>query len=568
MKKTDKLQNTETPFSSFSKEELIAMITDLKSNLSATQNAVSQLKHDIKEKDITIAELKELLRMRQAGAYIPSSEQMNYLFPEIEAFEAALDNKIVEEERIEKVIKVKKNRVRHNTCQAPALTPTCDIHHTDNAPQTVVNAEGVTLERVEDYIEDKISIIQAQIIVERHHYAQYKSSTVDVKPVVLFENEKLDKTAATPNLITNIIMSKFDDHLPLYRQEEIFKRNGIYLSRQKMASWLIAWYEMLLPLEKLIKKEIYSSAFLNKDETPVLVLDLKGPNGKPSKNSFMYVTIGSTYNSVERKTHTLKMFEFIKGRSGAVLLDDYKRLDYSAPIMSDGLKGYLEIPSDKHCCCWVHAVRQLKAILKTEKKETNALELVTLAAKLYDIDDKYRAKLISGNIDVDTFLLLRKTESIEVINAIFNKINDIKGSYSPSGAMGKALNYLIEYKPLLNNYLEVVEATPSNNIAEQSIKSFVTGRKNWLFAQSIDGADTSAFFYSLIETAKESNISPSDYIEAVTTFALSCKSEEDWKALLPWNIDLSKLEKIRSIRKTAHPDKSRTKPYIFCGANG
>ncbi len=104
-------------------------------------------------------------------------------------------------------------------------------------------------------------------------------------------------------------------------------------------------------------------------------------------------------------------------------------------------------------------------------------------------------------------------------------------------------------------------------ITERSMKSFAAGRKNWLFTQSIDGADASAFFFSLVETAKACGISPHDYIEAVTTFGLQCRTEEDWKALLPWTVDLGKLVSLRAERIAAQPDRNRTAPYVFSGAN-
>ena len=97
-------------------------------------------------------------------------------------------------------------------------------------------------------------------------------------------------------------------------------------------------------------------------------------------------------------------------------------------------------------------------------------------------------------------------------------------------------------------------------------KAFATGRKNWLFAQSVDGADASAFFYSLIESAKLADISPSDYIEYVCTFGPYCATDEQWESLLPWNIDLGRLDDLRKERYNAKADKGRTSPYVFCGA--
>jgi Transposase and inactivated derivatives len=520
----------------------------------------------LEEKNRQILELKELLRLRTAEKYVPCSEQMGCLFPELEAYDAILSGEAQSMEKAE-VAGHMRTKPRKKTCSAPAQTPVCDIYHTDGAASSF-EKDGITYARVEDRIIEKMAFAPARFVVERHHYPEYRPVDTEASPVVVYRNEKTDRTSASPSLISDIVVRKFDDHLPLYRQEEILRRSGIYLSRQKMAQWLIAWYEMLLPLEALFRRQVYSSAFLNKDETPVLVLDLKAPSGRPAQNSFMYITIGSSYDRQERTTHVLKMFEFISGRSGDVLLEDYRKFDYDGYVMTDGLKQYGGIKADKHCVCWVHAVRQFKTILKADKSEQNAKKMTELVAVLYDIEEELRKKLLSGEIDADAFLSERKERSNSAIKEIYAFADSIKGRYSPSGAMGKALSYLYGYRAFLSNYLEAIEATPSNNEAELCAKAFATGRKNWLFASSLNGADASAFYFSLVETAKAQGLSPADYIEYVMTFAPDARTEADWEALLPWNMKVEKLSHLRAARRNAVSAPGRTKPYIFSGANG
>jgi transposase len=237
---------------------------------------------------------------------------------------------------------------------------------------------------------------------------------------------------------------------------------------------------------------------------------------------------------------------------------------YTSHLMTDGLKGYLSY--DKHCVCWVHAVRQLKKILKLNKHDIHALRIVKEVAKLYDIDEQYRRMLRCGEISAEQFLAARKKESEEVIDTVYAMAEDTRRQYSPKGAMGKALDYLDTYKPYMRTYLDVVEATPSNNSCELVAKAFAIGRKNWLFTQSVDGADASAFFYSMIETAKRASLNPLDYVEALCTFGPGCSTNEQWEALLPWNIDLSILDEQRNRRLNAKPDPGRTSPYNFVGA--
>jgi transposase len=513
-----------------------------------------------------IANLKELYKLRTVETYVPSSEQVGWLFHELEILDSVLNSEPVVEETTEVAAHSRKTRSRTNACTAPAETPVCDIFHTEGAVDTFTNSDGIIYKRVEDKIINKLAVIPRKVVVECHHFVQYRALEVEAgkdNKKILFPS-KTSSLGASPSLVANVVISKFDDHLPLYRQEEIFRREGFFLSRQKLAAWVITYYEELLPFIKYFKKQVYNSAFISKDETKVLVLNVKGPSGKPSKNGFMYITIGDTYNSQTRKTRSLVMLDYIQGRSREVLFEDVGSFGYDSYIMTDGLKGYLSY--EKHCVCWVHAVRQFKKIIKANKKSIHALQIVKEVAKLYDIDAEYRKRLLSGEILPDEFLATRKTDSEDVIDKVFEILDEVRNHYSPSGAMGKAINYLDTYKPYLKTYLEVIEATPSNNACELIAKAFATGRKNWLFAQSVDGADASAFFYSLIETAKRSNLNPMDYVEAICTFGPGSKTDAEWEALLPDKIDLTKLEETRALRLAAKPDPERTTPYNFVGA--
>ena len=443
-------------------EDLAALVFNL-STIIQTQNE-------------EIANLKELYKLRTAERYVSSSEQVGYLFQELEILDAVLAGQPEVEETIEVAAHSRKKRKRANACTAPADTPVCDVFHTEGAEDTMTGKDGIVYKRVEDKTINKMAVIPRKMVVECHHYAQYKALDVeagkDNKKINL--PAKTDALGASPSLVASVVVSKFDDHLPLYRQEEIFRREGFFLSRQKLASWVITYYEELLPFIKYFKKQVYDSAFMSKDETKVSVLNVKGPSGKPSKNGFMYITIGDTYDRQTRRTRSLVMLDYIQGRSGKVLFEDISEYGYNSYLMTDGLKGYLSY--EKHCVCWVHAVRQLKKILKINKKNIHALQIVKEVAKLYDIDEEYRKVLLSGEIQTDKFLAARKTDSDDVIDKVYEMLDEVRNLYSPSGAMGKAIDYLDTYKSYLRTYLEVVEATPSNNACELIAKAFATGR--------------------------------------------------------------------------------------------
>ena len=441
-------------------EELIKLVLDMQFcnvNLAAER-----------EKNLDkIANLEEILRLKTAEKFTPSTEQTRSLFDELELlaqFEA-IKNGLPESEQI--VVEAhtrKKHKIRENST-LPASTPVIDVYNYEEAPsEKVIN--GVLYKRVEDKTIDKVYIVPQKYVVVRDHYLKYEpANTADSedKSVVEFKNKKLDGLAATPNFIAHSVISKFDDYQPFYRQSEIHQRAGLTVQRQKLAGWIIKYYEELLPLEKVLKKQVYSSALLNKDETKTTVLNVRAKSGKVSQNSFMYITIGTTFNEKEVAFHTLVLCEYIQGRSKQVLLEDIERFNYKEPVITDGLKPYLHI--ENHGTCWVHLIRKFKDVLKVtaKKKDVNASILVSIYTKLSNAHYDLVEKLKNKELTKEEFLKQRREKSEPLIEEFFDKIEDIKSKYSSSGLMGKAINYALEYKPYLSLYLDYVEGTPDNN---------------------------------------------------------------------------------------------------------
>lgn len=145
------------------------------------------------------------------------------------------------------------------------------------------------------------------------------------------------------------------------------------------------------------------------------------------------------------------------------------------------------------------------------------------------------------------------------------KLEMLRPKYAPKSAMGMAISYMYTYWSSLVRYPECFEATPDNNAAENAVRPFCLGRKNWLFSVSTEGAEASALYYSLIETAKANDINVYDYIWYVLSEASTCKKDEDFDRLLPWNVSSESLMKMRNTRDSGKPDPDRTEPYVFRG---
>lgn len=540
---------------------------ELESLILMLQGEIQELKKQNLEKDIEIANLREINRMRLLEKYKPSSEQMGSLFDELELYDLAQPT--LEEEEKTTVREHEKTRKKMAISSVPASTPVYDVYHTENAEETYTDSDGVEFRREEDEIVFKIAYVPQRVILERHHYPKYKATCMveeGKETKVVMGNRNIDALAASPSFISYVAVSKYDDHLPLYRLSEILERSGIKVSRQKMALWLIKYMEVLLPFSRFWDKTVFRQRFLAMDESPVKILDVMGKEGKPSSNCFMVFRRGSSYVEKERRTHVLISYKAAIGRSSDELLDEYRKTGFQGYVMTDGLSGYNTIK--KHCTCWVHAARPFKKMLKDSRKNENAQKICMEISRLFKIDESLREELERGDINEDEFLRSRKEKSLVIIEQIFTFCSSLSLKYTPQSSMGKALAYIIERQDTLRNYLEAVEATPSNNESERCAKAFATGRKNWLFSKAVDGADASAFFYSIIESAKANGVDPLLYTELICTEGPYCSTEEEMEKLLPWNADLSRIREMTAGRIIAVPDRERTESYVLTGFRG
>jgi transposase len=331
---------------------------------------------------------------------------------------------------------------------------------------------------------------------------------------------------ASPSLVAYIMTQKYVNAMPLYRQEQDFKRLGIDVSRQNMANWVIRCAsDWLDPLYSLLKETLLRKEVLHADESVLQVL--KEPGKKPQSNSYMwlYRTSGDTDESIvlyeyqpDRKHDRAK--EFLK--------------DFKGYLMVDGYEAYHNLSKDIIVCgCLSHVRRKfdeaLKSIATSEQIGSKALagknycdRLFAEERKLADstAEERYEKRLKLSKPILEEFLAWLKN-----CNAL------------PQSALGKAVNYALNQWKYLENYLLDGRCELSNNRAERSIKNFVIGRKNFLFADTVAGARASAIVYSIMETAKENNLNPMKYLTYIFENMpnINFKQNPDLlKNLLPW----------------------------------
>ena len=359
---------------------------------------------------------------------------------------------------------------------------------------------GAELHRIGAETSEKLKFIPATLIVRkliRYKYACKSCEGMDSDgPVVKIAPTPkviIPKSIATPELLAQIVTAKFVDALPFYRQETQFKRLGYELSRVNMANWTIQLGVALERLIRLLHREVLSGPLINIDETTFQVL--KEIRRAPTSKSYMWVLRGG----MPGKEGVL--FVYHPTRGGVVaqeLLQGYEGI-----VQSDGYVGYDFLDHQTgvyHMGCWAHARRKFKDVVKAKKKGSKpgfAEKALTFIGQLYGIEQKATREALTAEQRTE----VRLKESIPILKNFHEQLNTMQAQVVGSGLLGKAIAYTLNQWDRLNIFTKYGHVPMDNNLAENVIRPFVIGRKNWLFSDTVAGAQASACLYSLIETA-------------------------------------------------------------------
>ena len=342
------------------------------------------------------------------------------------------------------------------------------------------------------------------------------------------------KCSVTTSLIAHVITDKYLYGMPLYRQESKFKGLGQPIYRNNMAQWCMRFADAAKPLLHLMREVQNSSNYLQADETRLQVLKEDGKKAESDK--WMWVTRGGPPNQLS------VLFEYDPSRAGSVavrLLDDF-----SGVLQADGFSGYGKVCKENNLIrigCWDHARRKFDEANKgadpkaKAKKGTVSKADVALSyiRKLYRIETN-----IADKTDAER-LIARQEISVPILNEFKQWLEENARKIMKGGALRTAIDYTLNQWQYLIGYCERGDLMISNIMAENAIRPFAIGRKNWLFADTRKGAEASAACYSLIETAKANNLDPQAYIKHILDHIATADTLEKVEALLPWNVELS-----------------------------
>ncbi len=488
------------------------------------------------EKEIRI--LKEQIRLLQDKLFGRKSEKLEkekgyQQLLLIDDSEKDLPPIPEEEESVDIPAHKRKKRGRK---PIPDHFPRIEVIH-DLSDEEKICECGCQKERIGEESSEQYDYIPARMRVIRNIRYKYackncegvesNGPTVTIAPM---PEQLIPKSMATAGLLAHIITAKFVDALPFYRQEKQFMRLGAELPRSSMCGWAMKIADKCQLLLELLHKAVLSGPLIRIDETTLKVL----AESYRSK-SYMWIFRGGSPDK------PVVYYQYDATRSGDVarsFLGNYKGY-----AQTDGYKGYDFLdhkPDIHHVGCFAHARRKFVDVTRATgkkrghaRKKNNADEALAFIGELYKIEKDMRER----NLSPDEIYRQRQEKSVPVLTE-FKKWLEIKSpQVPPKSLLGKAISYTLNQWDRLIRYTEQGYLTPDNNLAENAIRPFVVGRKNWLFSGNRRGAEASAAFFSLIETAKANKLEPYAYLRYLFEKLPAAKTPEDYKTLLPMHLD-------------------------------
>jgi len=513
------------------------------------ERQVMQLSTKVDELSSKLSWYEEQYRLSRAQRFGPSSEQtapfeQMTFFNEAESEASAF---VIAEPDFADVKIIRKGKQKGHKESITKPLPTETIEYRLSTEDMACPQCGEMLHEMKKEVRKELKVIPAQVMVTEHVRYVYACRNCEKNeistPIVSapMPNPAIKNSLASPSMLAHIMSRKYMEAIPLYRQEQQFKRYGINLSRQTLANWMIkASSSWLAPIYEAMHQELIKKDILHADETVLEVLC--EPGREASTHSYMWL-----YRT-GREDIPIVLYEYTQGRSG-----DYAKTflsGFSGYLHTDGYAGYHKLAEKKEpeengitlVGCWAHARRKYDEALKAlGAKESPAAGTIHTGLeycnKLFKIEEEIKV------LSPEARIKYRLEQAKPLLAAYFAWAEKTEPIVLPKSKLGEAIGYSLKQRKYLESYLLDGRLEISNNRAERSIKPFVIGRKNWLFSNTPRGADASAVIYSLIETAKENDLNPFPYLQYLFEQLpnVDMKDPELLGKYLPWSKDLPQI---------------------------
>ena len=518
-------------------------VTMPKAAFDALMQQISTLQATVDQLNAIIEEKNQIILNQNRARFGQSSEKRTYLLADgqLSMFEQAGDGNT--EKAPEEVPRIEKQSVSvaahtrkpkrtleelaANLPEEPVILdlPDTEKYTQDGRPLKYIGTDLIRSELVKE---------PARIYVKKYYCRTYTDPVAEAltgkadirRPVV--PAPLLPHSYASASVVTDIIVKKYADALPLYRQEQMWKRQGVDLKRNTMANWVIQTAELYLkPFSDAFLRGLLEQAVIHADETVVQV------NKEPGREATAESRIWA-YASSKRAERQIRYFRYEQSRKGACA--EKVLGGYNGVVISDGYSGYGILSEATRAGCWAHARRKWVEAMPDGATKENALAAKGLeyCSQLFEVEQKLEKLSDRERLEQ------RRLLSRPIVEEYYTWLQSI---FKPAGKLKKAITYSLNQREYLCAFLDHGEIEISNNQVENAIRPIVVGRKNWLFCDTQAGANASVIIFTLLETAKANGLNPESYLNHLLTvlperFAADPLAVTD--DLMPWNQEMQR----------------------------
>ncbi len=486
-----------------------------------------------KEKQKLIEEnnkLKEQLKILRAKQYDKSSEKIKKKIDELE--QKIEENEIELELKLNKKSKSPEEEKELNKARRQKLPE--DLPREEvvlEAPTRCPGCGGEEFRKISDDMSETLEYVPAKYKVIK--YVRPRCACKNCETIVQAEaaTKGIEKGKAGFGLLANVVIQKYDDHIPLYRQSGILERIGIEISRSTMAGWVAYCAELLEPVVEEIKKAVFATSEIHGDDIPIKVLE-PGIGKTKIGRIWNYVLDGRPHGSNVPPAVCYFYSPDRKGERPATHLENFK-----GTLHADAYAGYKHLyKSEKYpnntideAACWAHTRRKFYEITLVNSDANIANQTLDQIGKIYKIEKEIRGFTPEERKE------RRIKDSRELVEELFISFKKVLPKLAQKGSTAVAIRYALKNEIALKRFLTDGKIEIDNNAAERALRAIAVGRKNWLFAGSDNGGIAAANIYTIIETAKMNGLNPEAYLKKILSEILDYNSQKVHE-LLPWNI--------------------------------
>ena len=406
----------------------------------------------------------------------------------------------------------------------PEHLPREIVHH---LPACECPQCGGAMQRIGEDVAEMLEYVPARFKVIRH--VRPKLSCVSCRTIAQMPapSRPIDRGLPGPGLLAHVAVSKFADALPLYRQSQIYAREGVSIERSTLADWLGATTRLTQPLVDALRRYVFDASKLHGDDTPVPVLE---PGRKRTKEGRLWTYVRDDHASGSSEPAAV-WFGYSPDRKGEHPARHLR--EFRGTLQADGYSGFAKLYKDdaiQEAACWAHVRRHFYDFYEHTASPI-AAEAIRQIKELYKIERQIRGRSALRRRRV------RKARAGPLLKDLHEWLQATLTTVSRKSELGKAILYALTRWKALTRYCDDGLLEIDNNTAERALRGVAVGRKNWLFAGSDAGGQRAAAFYSLIGTAKMNGHDPQAYLRHVLE-RIAEHPINRIEELLPWNVDV------------------------------